>query len=515
MTGRSTRMRILSLALTGAALVAAPAHAAPPEPAALSPLQIAGALTGQVPAAAAVPNAKFLGSNLCSNCHATTPEKTIFNKAVGHIKLNEFNYWKEKDKHSLAFDNLKGERGAAMAKRLGLDVTRPEAGCLGCHSASATEKLSQGDAFKPSDGVSCENCHGAAEQWLTPHLDTSWRVKNAAQKAEFGMNDMGNPARQAAKCLSCHIGNSAEGKVVTHAMYSVGHPPLPSIEVAAFSDQLPRHWWLRSEKPEFKDKLTPGDDLERSKLAIVSAAVALKTSLHLLAEESKIVESAANSAPGLVWPDYARFDCASCHHELERPSWRQERGYTSAPGRPPVARWPLFIALLGVEKLGNDDPAAKPLLEELKGAEKTLNDAIRARPFGRAEDVGEAASKYAAWSDDLTKRLDAAKYDRKVVVAMLKRLVAEAADNDLDYDAARHVGWTIWSFIQDLGPDPKNEAEIKPILERIATGLRLNLPAGRDKKIEDQLEAALNNLGNYKPAALREDLKALGALLSY
>ena len=29
-------------------------------------------------------------------------------------------------------------------------------------------------------------------------------------------------------------------------MYAAGHPPLPGIEVATFSDLIPPHWWLVS-----------------------------------------------------------------------------------------------------------------------------------------------------------------------------------------------------------------------------------------------------------------------------
>ena len=31
-------------------------------------------------------------------------------------------------------------------------------------------------------------------------------------------------------CLSCHLGNAREGRVVTHEMYAAGHPPLPGFE---------------------------------------------------------------------------------------------------------------------------------------------------------------------------------------------------------------------------------------------------------------------------------------------
>jgi hypothetical protein len=499
MQGRSFWLKAALLALPAVAALATFSLARPPA----EPAQ---------GAAADAQASRFMGTALCQSCHGVA-DNPVYPKSKGHILLNEYLTWHDKDKHRLAFNMLTGERGAAMAKRLGADVTKSETGCLGCHSASKQEVLSQGDNFNRADGVSCENCHGPASRWLGEHLDTSWRTKSVDQKSKLGMTDLRDPELQAAKCLSCHIGNEAEGKVVTHTMYAVGHPPLPSIEIASFGDQIPRHWWLKAEKPENKAAYETGAlvELERSKLALVSAAVALKTSMTLVADESKVSEG---PTPGLAWPDYARFDCTSCHHELERPSWRQERGYTGAPGRPQVVRWPLFMVALGVEKLAMEDPAAAGLRDELKAQEAAFSEATRLKPFGRSNDVGAAAAKYAAWAGSLASRLNKSKFDKKTVAELLRRLVTEASETDLDYDAARHVAWTLWAFYQDLGPDPANKDAIEPILKKIATGLRLELPATQSRKIEDQLADALRTMGEYKPAVLREDLKALAPLLS-
>ena len=520
MHGRSNRMRIAVLfALPVVVLLTTYALGQPPaEPKTFS---------------TASSEMRYLGSAYCSLCH-TQPQPQLKN-SLQHVWLNEFTTWSKTDKHSLAFKNLKEERGLAMTRRLGKDVLKAETGCLGCHSASVAEVMysstdkKQGDAFNRADGVSCENCHGPGEKWLGEHAISWWRTKSPAHKAELGMNDLRSPSIQAEKCLSCHIGNSDEKKVVTHAMYAAGHPPLPSIEVATFGDQIPRHWRTLQEKrdngknnPDYDPKAVEnhfayeGDQLERSKLAVVSAAIALKTSMALLAKESNSSAAKPNheDVPGLGWPDYARFDCTSCHHELERPSWRQDRGFTSAPGRPPVVRWPSFVAALGVEKLATDDPKAKLLLEEMKAHEAAIDDATRAKPFGRSEDMGAAAAKYAAWADRLAQKLESSKFDGKLVTAILQRLVQEASETDLDYDAARHVGWTIWAFRSDLGKNLKNGEEVDRILVRISSELRLQLPTGRDKSIEKQLSDALRTMGEYKPIAFREDLKSLAPLLA-
>ena len=62
------------------------------------------------------------------------------------------------------------------------------------------------------------------------------------------MIDVRNPIVRAEQCFGCHIGNAAEGKIITHEMYAAGHPPLPNIEIESYVAQLPRHWRYLDEK---------------------------------------------------------------------------------------------------------------------------------------------------------------------------------------------------------------------------------------------------------------------------
>jgi len=63
------------------------------------------------------------------------------------------------------------------------------------------------------------------------------------EKAEqFGMQNLRDPVTRAAVCSSCHVGSPSEGKVVTHAMYAAGHPPLTGFELNGLSERMPPHW---------------------------------------------------------------------------------------------------------------------------------------------------------------------------------------------------------------------------------------------------------------------------------
>ena len=67
------------------------------------------------------------------------------------------------------------------------------------------------------------------------------------------MRNLRDPVVRGDVCSSCHIGSAAEGKVVTHAMYAAGHPPLPNFELATFSRNLPQHWRDRRDVPFLAD----------------------------------------------------------------------------------------------------------------------------------------------------------------------------------------------------------------------------------------------------------------------
>ncbi len=477
-----------------------------------------GAMIEADPAAQADPKNLYMGSTDCARCHNEKDQSNQPLTTQYFVQYNEFKTWKTKDKHSLAYSNLLGPRGQKMAGLLGIqNITSLEAGCIGCHGAGQAEASNgtKDRLFDPNDGVSCENCHGPSSNWSGPHARPEFRDVSSEDREKKGLVDLRIPSRQADQCLSCHIGKSDEGKVVTHEMYAAGHPPLPSIEVATFSDVIPKHWWLVAEKPSLKVRQAVGfveGTKERTRLSLVGAAVALKTTMNLLADETKA--NGTTTVPGLAWPDFARFDCWSCHHDLKRESWRQDRGYDGAPGRPPISKWPLAIVKLGIARLAMDDPAARSLEGELEGHQKAVLEEANARPYGRKAGMASAASKFATWSDVLIKRLSTATYDENVSFKLLRKLLETADEKSVDYDAARHVAWTVKLLAEDSGKKlDANRPAIEAILKKLDNGLNLTLPAGRDYKIEDELAKELQIIGDYEPATFRKDLKDLLELL--
>ena len=165
------------------------------------------------------------------------------------------------------------------------------------------------------------------------------------KEQKFGMTDLWDPAKRTHMCASCHVGNSAEGKVVTHAMYAAGHPPLPSFEVATFSEPCRGTGNICKEKPEAAEAAQVRSDAKwrrRSSSSCGGTASCAKPSACSTRRGAR-----GRKIPRNKCLDLAQFDCCSCHHDLKMQSWRQRRGYSGTPGRPSMRGWPTVLARLG------------------------------------------------------------------------------------------------------------------------------------------------------------------------
>ena len=81
------------------------------------------------------------------------------------------------------------------------------------------------------EGVSCENCHGAAEPWLRGHTRTDWTY---ATRVSAGMHDLRNLYVRANACVACH-------QNVEAVILKAGHPELV-FELDSQSVNEPKHW---------------------------------------------------------------------------------------------------------------------------------------------------------------------------------------------------------------------------------------------------------------------------------
>jgi hypothetical protein len=449
---------------------------------------------------------KYLGANYCAQCHEEKGKRSD-----EYVLLTEYATWKTKDKHAQAYQKLTEPRAKQMGMLLNIKDVTKEDRCLNCHAANVPKELrvEEGEqAFKIEDGVSCDACHGPSSNWIVPHSLVTWRTTPMQKKEALGMRDVRDPIKRSNLCLSCHIGNAAEKKVVTHEMYAAGHPPLPSFEVATFSDEMPRHWRYHKEKKPAIQTLLKVDptEHERTKLSVIGNVMTLQRTVNLLA-------GAAGAGSSVDWPELAQFDCYACHHELKTSSWRQEAGYPGRPGRPHLRTWPTKLISLGIQDL--DKEGAKQRGQQYRDRLGKLYRVFDAQPFGKAQEVVPAARDLAEWANEFVKQLSAGKYDQKAGEHLLRELCQLSRGEVLDYDSARQMSWTLRVIYNELDPKPANDAKIQEILKKLDKQLKLTLPSGTGQEIMKELKHFLQRMNDYDPGIVRQLYQQLGEEVSF
>ena len=155
---------------------------------------------------AELPPAAYTGPGSCSSlsCHGGVQPRTDnpycrTNTALGPSRTNIRGH----------LPALTGDIGKQIGRNLNIQPAT-SAKCLGCHTLDVPDDQ-KARSFDINDGVSCENCHGAASNWLGPHTARDW---NYQKSVALGMYDTRDLIRRNEKCLSCHLGD--ETKAVDH-----------------------------------------------------------------------------------------------------------------------------------------------------------------------------------------------------------------------------------------------------------------------------------------------------------
>jgi hypothetical protein len=388
----------------------------------------------------------YQGFERCAFCHGRTLDEAVRPFRRDLCLLNEGHVWQQQDKHAQAFEVLRGSLSQQIGERLGWNVTS-DVRCLSCHANQRPDVPPAADFEQQhlSEGVGCEACHGPGSKYDQPHSQPAWRGLPPAEKAALGMVDVRNPLTRARQCFSCHIGQVAQGKVITHEMYAAGHPPLAGIELESFALQMPRHWRYLPEKgalqneagflaANYAGRLQPRSELPQTREVIVGGVVALIESLRLTAD-------LADGAASVTWPELARYDCQACHHELRVPSWRQQRTAAGVPGRPLAPAWPAALVAPALHVLGEAD-AATDARESFEQHMQQVDQAFTVRPFGDSTAVVTSARRAAEWLEqELLPDLEIARFDRSAARRVLDQILLEAQSGTHDYDSARQLAW--------------------------------------------------------------------------
>lgn len=143
-----------------------------------------------------------LGAESCRDCHKAIVES-----------------W-ERTKHATSFSTLANSEAAhRIATFIGMkaDSIATNASCVRCHYTQ--EKLAS--AVQTTAAVSCESCHGGAEQWIDIHNSKSLsRSERITQATALGMNHAASVFASAKACFECHVVDDEQ------LVNKAGHPAL-------------------------------------------------------------------------------------------------------------------------------------------------------------------------------------------------------------------------------------------------------------------------------------------------
>ena len=398
----------------------------------------------------------FKGSGLCVKCHRTEQGEWCDTATTA--------VWRH-DAHSRSHLALLPDnpRTRALEQTLGIKAAET-ASCVACHTHPAAEPPPEEEDDVVHAGISCETCHGAGAGYFEPHMEKRWRFLSAAEKGALGMRDLRDPVLKAENCLSCHLGDVASGRVITHAMYAAGHPPLPAFEPETFSRAMGPHWKRAWEKsPRIQAAAAAAgyrtEAASETHRALVGALVALRSSATLVHDYARQATD-AGTTDAVPWPELALYDCQACHHDLRIPSARQAAGYGDlVPGRPTFVRWPRAAARVALAVAGQPD--------DVDGLLSPWVALLNRRPFGAAVDLEHARHEALDRIDAAIRALAAVPRDdalderRREIAARLSAAGMRCGD----YDSARVVAWMM------LGAMDGNPAWSGAARDRVAENL--------------------------------------------
>ena len=423
------------------------------------------------------PTFGWKGADLCIRCHRSEQGDWVDTATTAT--------WRH-DAHSRSHLALLSDnpRTQAMEQALGFKAAEQKS-CVACHTHSSAEPPIDEETSVLHAGISCETCHGAAEAYLEKHMEKSWRFLDSAEKAAFGMHDLRNPVLKAENCLSCHLGDVSTDRIITHQMYAAGHPPLAGFEMESSSKGMGQHWkrvWEKSEKVQGL-AVAAGYHTEaacESQRALIGSLVALKKTATLVHDYAQEAVSLPEAHP---WPELAIYDCQSCHHELQVPSWRQNSASRHAvPGRPSLVRWPRQLAGVAMAHAGRQADVDALLLPYSVG--------LNGRPFGTPDTLLQISEDTNGIIEEAIAGLQGVRRgDASVLWEQEHELIASlsaAGRRSGEFEAARQLGWVMVLALRQCRTWPEDVraqkiAELTAVLGLDFPGPAYPLPPSEEK----------------------------------
>ena len=405
------------------------------------------------------PANRVLGVATCagSSCHGA-----IEPAEGASVTQNEYLIWQSKDAHAQAYNVLLSPRSQRIASNLGLESAHTADTCLDCHSHNV-EPAQRAGRFRLDDGVGCEACHGASENWLGPHVAGAADRQAHAELKAAGLYPTEDPRLRAELCLSCHLGN--QDRFVTHRMYGAGHPRL-SFELDTFTAIQPAHFTVDA---DYRRRKKTASHVRTWALGQAAAAEQL---LRAMADDQH-----AQSA----FPELAFFDCHACHHPMTNVRWTPRTG--ADPGRPRLRDTTLIMLQLATSRIA---PEVEATL-----ARQTAALHVASQQDSRA--LQSAAASLIPTARDAADRLDQHAFSSADADGVVEAVIEAARRGDLrDYSAAEQATMALAAVLADL----REQQSVK---------------AAKLQKTLDRCHEALASESDYRPEVFSAIIASLGS----
>ena len=402
---------------------------------------IVGGLLYAQAGAAAEPGGegKHLGVATCASslCHGSARPLT-----ARSVSQNEYVTWSHFDPHARAYRVLREEQGAQIAKRLGLKSAADAPECLACHT-DTSPAANRGEKFQLSDGIGCETCHGGAEHWLQSHDDTPTVTHTA--NLDAGMRALERPQVRAQVCVSCHVGDSS--RFATHQMMAAGHPRL-AFELDTYTEL----WRTSGGREHFRRDA----DYFARKGQFEPVQTWLAGLTAVTRREAELVEQRLSMANG-GFPDFALFNCYSCHRSMRVAAWERSEDETTPPGslRLHDGHARTLLAVL--------DATDAPLSAPLRSAITTLQTAN-----GNPATIRAANQSLRAALDAIQRKTAQRSWKRADLENALDALVGAAKRGSfVDYAAAEQAAMGMVLLLAELDAGSSRAAEVEDMFRTL------------------------------------------------
>lgn len=368
-----------------------------------------------------------------SNCHGSSQ---AFDDSP--VLQNEYFTWQREDAHSNAYRLLLTDEAKRMADNLGLGAPEEAKECLTCHTDYVPPER-RGRRFSLSEGVGCEACHGAAEDWLGPHVTGNTHQDNLAD----GLYPLADPVHRARLCLHCHMGSG--DKPIDHRIMGAGHPPL-EFELDTFTNIQPPHFRIDADYRSRKPYAVDG-----ARTWAIGQLVAAEKFLEGLQSERFRDHG--------MFPELVFFDCAACHHPMREPRWNAGVGGPLGPGE--VRLSDAYLVMSG--------HIVRVLIPDMAEEWQSGLDALHRASQNSVGDVRDRAGALATLADRALRQLRDKTISTGTALALMDAIAASGNARDAgDYTAAKQMFYgleALLAFLRQSGVEP--DSRMNEAMDRI------------------------------------------------